>query len=111
MLKRLKPVNYYAAIINLIVIVLMVALVGIHKSLTPEIPFWFSLSWGGDRLASPYFLWLLPILVFLFFIVSYLTSKVLSKNHSILAEILVWTTTFLSFIFLLACYRITLLGS
>lgn len=110
-LKKIFPVNYYAALFNLITLSLMVVLIIIHKNLPPVLPLWFSLSWGLDRLASPIFLWLLPASVLVFFVVSHVSSKLLTPTHAVLAQILVWTTAFLSLVFLLSTYKIILLTS
>lgn len=109
--KRFLPVNYFAASINLITFILMVCLIGFHKNFPPMLPVWFSYNWGLDRLANPTSLWILPALVLVFFIVSLILSNLLSKSHEILAQIVLWATAFLSFVFLLSIYKIILLVS
>lgn len=110
MLKKLfKPVNSYATSINLVVILLMVIILLTHQKLPPKIPLWFSLEWGGQRLANPLFLWTIPLISSFFFVSSFIVSKTLYKNYTTISEILVWATTFLSFVFLLSIYKIILL--
>lgn len=109
--KRLKPVNYYSLVINLLVIFLLLTLVLSHRSLTPKLPLWFSKAWGEDRLANPIYIWLLPALSSSFFLISNIVGKILNSDHPILAQVLVWTTTLISLIFLLSVYKIVLLVS
>lgn len=111
LLKQITPVNFYAAIFNLIIIILMVFLITFHKNLPPMVPLWFSYNWGLDRLANPISLWILPALVLFFFITSHIISKLVSVKHGILSQILIWTTAFLSLVFLLSVYKIILLVS
>lgn len=110
-INKAKPVNYYAFVINLLVILLLIFFVLTHPSLPPKLPLWFSREWGEARLASPIYIWLLPTLSVSFFLTSYLVGKVLNSAHPHLAQVLVWTTTFISFVFLLSVYKIILIVS
>lgn len=108
---KIKPINYYALAINLLVILLLVIFVIAHPTLPPKLPLWFSQEWGETRLAEPTYIWLLPTLAICFFLTSLTLSKLLHYSHPILAQVLVWTTTFISFVFLLSVYKIILLVS
>mgnify|MGYP001606344695 CR=1 FL=1 len=109
--KKVVPVNLYAACLNLISLLAMGALIVFQKEFPPLVPLWFSFSWGTSRLAEPEFLYLLPVLGLIFFLGSNLISKVLAKDHITLAQILVWTTSFLSLVLLISVYKIILLVS
>jgi hypothetical protein len=89
----------------------MVVLLVVHRNLPPKIPLWLSLDWGETRLAPPIFLWVLPLIAIFFFVSSYIFGKLLNKNYLMISQILVWTTAFLSFVFLLSIYKIILLVS
>jgi hypothetical protein len=107
-IKWFKPVDISALLINLLVLGSGVVLIISHPNLPPKIPFWFSKPWGVGRLAEPYYLWLLPTLILIFFLASNLVAKLITKNHPILAKILVWSATLISTVFLLTLYRIIL---
>lgn len=109
--KKVAPTNLYAACLNLISLISMSALIIFQKEFPPLVPLWFSFTWGSSRLEKPEFLYLLPALGVVFFLSSNLISKVLAKTHTTLAQILVWTTAFLSFVFLISVYKIILLVS
>lgn len=111
LLKKVAPINIFAACLNLTSIFSMVALIFFKKDFPPLLPLWFSFTWGPERLAKPELLWLLPILSLVFFLLGSLISKLLSETHAILAQILVWTTAFLSLVFLISVYKIILLTS
>ncbi len=111
LLKQIAPVNYFATSFNLITIILMICLIVFNKNFPPMVPLWFSFNWGLDRLANPTSLWILPTLVLVFSIASHVLSKIIAGKHGILSQILVWTTAFLSLVFLLSTYKIILLVS
>lgn len=108
-LKKLGPANFYAATLNIVFLFVMIALLFSTKSFPPKVPLWFSLSWGEIRLAKPESLWLLPALAFGFFIGGSLFGKFLKQSHKTLALVVVWSTCFLSLVFLLSLYKILLL--
>ncbi len=105
----LKPVDSLAALVNTLVLIAAFGLIFLHPNLPAKLPLWFSLSWGEQRLAPTIFLWLLPALIFVFFLISHLAAKRIQKRQIVVARILVWSTAFISFVFLLALYKIILL--
>lgn len=109
--KFFQPVNFFAAFVNLLVIVLMIVLIITHKNLPPKLPLWFSLNWGEERLALPSSLWILPLLASFYFVGGLVIGKLINKTYPIISQILVWATAFLSIVFLLSVYKIVLLVS
>jgi len=46
------------------VLVVTISLLVVYRaSFPPQVPLWYSLPWGQDQLAAPYWLWLLPSLI------------------------------------------------
>jgi hypothetical protein len=58
------------------------------KNLPPEIPLWYSKPWGVDRLANPYWLFLLPGASFIWFCINAFLSIRITKNHLVFSQIL-----------------------
>lgn len=108
-LKVYKPVDNFAFFINLFFLIFSIGLIFLHQKQIPSlIPFWFSKEWGVERLASKEFLWLIPGLIFLFFIGNNIISRIFAKNHFVIAKILVWASTFVALILIFSLYRIIL---
>ena len=109
LLRFLKPIDPLASLVNLLVFLASVALLVLHKNLPPQVPLWFSLNWGQMRLAPSSYLWLMPGLILIFFLISQLAAKKIGQGQIVLARILVWSTAFISLTFLLVLYKIILL--
>lgn len=107
--KVYKPVDNFAFFINLFFLIFSIGLIFLHQKQLPSlIPFWFSKEWGVERLASKDYFWLIPSLIFLFFICNNIIAKAFAKNHFVIAKILVWSSTFVALILVFSLYRIIL---
>lgn len=71
------------------IVVTLGLLVVYWRSLPPEVPLWYSRPWGQEQLASPYWLWLVPILILSVTGITTLGSRYI--RHDILLLNL-WTT-------------------
>lgn len=108
-LKILKPVDTFAFLINLILLIISSGLIILHtKALPLQVPFWYSKQWGVDRLANSNALWLIPILILVVFILNNLLAKFLERNNPVVAKIIVWASSFATLIFAFSLYRIIL---
>lgn len=56
--------------------------------LPPQIPLFYSRPWGEAMLASPIFLWILPITSSAFFIINFLVVIILKREEMFLSRIL-----------------------
>lgn len=56
--------------------------------LPPQIPLFYSRPWGEVMLASPIFLWILPIASSAFFIINFLIVIILKKEEMFLSRVL-----------------------
>ncbi|HEY4695214.1 MAG TPA: hypothetical protein VIH52_04625 [Candidatus Nanoarchaeia archaeon] len=105
----LNPIDFLAALINLVVLGVSVVLLLTHQNLPSLVPLWFSKVWGQERLSEPVNLWLIPGLILAFFVISNVFGKALGANYPVLAKIFVWSSAFISIVFLLALYKIILI--
>lgn len=103
------PINIWAFLINLLVLVFAVFLIFSHqKDLPPQIPLWFSRVWGNERLAPPNMLWVFPIIILSFLLLNNLIAKLVFAKQKVLALVLVWAALIISLILLFPLYRILL---
>ena len=72
----------------LFIIISLSILLFFWKNLPPEIPLWYSKPWGVDRLAKPYWLFLLPGASLVWFCVNAFLSIRVTKNHLVFSQIL-----------------------
>jgi hypothetical protein len=60
-----------------------------YTKLPPEIPLWYSLPWGVERLVTPLWLFLLPIASLISFFINTMVALVLTKDtHLVFTQIL-----------------------
>lgn len=74
-----------------VVVSLILFLISLPK-LPPLVPLWFSRPWSTDRLASPWWLLLLPGSSFAIFSVNRILSATLTKHHLVFCQILLITS-------------------
>lgn len=68
----------------------------IFTQLPPLIPLWYSLPWGEGRLATPLWLFILPLSSFLIQIGNSLLSARLPDDYLIFAQLLILTSAIVS---------------
>lgn len=103
---KIKLVNLPALILSLFILIGSVLLVLSQTQLPPLIPLWYSRVWGESRLSTPETLWLIPFLIFGVLVINYLVAIFLVSKQPVLARILIWTATFVSFGLLYSLYKI-----
>jgi hypothetical protein len=82
-----------------------------YKKLPPQIPFWYSRSWGSERLAFPYFLFLLPLIAAACHLVNLIIAATMLKSYLVFVKMLMTASIFvsgLSLIVLLNIIRLVL---
>jgi hypothetical protein len=79
------------------------------ESLPPELPLWFSKSWGAQRLARPDWLWLIPSLIVLVFLVNQLMARLLYSAG--LIKIITWSSVVFGIIISYSLIRVLILAT
>jgi hypothetical protein len=78
-------------------IILILIIISLRfRNLPPKIPLWFTRSWGLDRLADRYWIFLLPVMTAFWHIINISVNIFLTKNHPIFAQALYVTSIFVS---------------
>jgi hypothetical protein len=77
-----------------------------RTSLPPAVPLWFSRPWGGDQLAHPAWLLLLPISNLLVFLTNTILAMTLLAGHPTFARVILVTSIFVSTLSLVAIANI-----
>ncbi len=108
LVKILRPSNPIAYLILIILILLTSYLIfiGVDQH-PPEIPLWYSKIWGPKRLASPFWLWLIPTLMVLVLITNHIISKMLESTS--LIRIITWSSVIFGVILSYSLIKILLL--
>lgn len=57
------------------------------RGLPPSVPLWYSLPWGADQLASPYWLFLLPLGSALIFTINTLVSVYVLSEYLLFVQL------------------------
>lgn len=81
------------------------------RFLPPQVPMWYSMPWGTDRLASPYFLFL-PLVLSL--VIFGFNNRIIAKfgvDHLVFARILYLVSSLVSLLSLIIVVRIVTLVS
>lgn len=104
--KGIRYAILFAGIILLFEIILLLLL---YPRLPPLVPLFNSLSWGRDRLVPGWFLFGVPVFLFLFFIVSILFLRIAYKKHALLARMLFINLLLSVFLSVVAMLQIFLL--
>lgn len=78
-----------------------------YTKLPPEIPLWYSLPWGETRLATPLWLFLLPVSSLMSFFINTLLALLLTKeDHLVYSQILFLSVMVLSALSLISAVTI-----
>ena len=76
-------------------------------NLPPEIPLWYSKIWGEKRLVNQEWLWLIPILITIFFVLNQFISNFLSSD--VLVKLISWSSVIFGILITYSLVRILLL--
>jgi hypothetical protein len=79
------------------------------NKLSPQVPFYYSLPWGEDQLASPVDLWLIPGSILVVILINFLTHK-LFKEEVLLKQIAETVTAIFAFLALFTLIRVILVA-
>ena len=109
LVRILRPSNPIALLSLVILILLTSYLISRVEQYPPEIPLWYSRVWGPERLANPFWLWLIPTLMVLVLTVNHIISKMLKSTS--LIRIITWSSVIFGVILSYSLIKILLLVS
>lgn len=109
LLKQEKTIRLATRIYFAILFFTFAFLVFTWKRLPPELPLFYSLPWGEEQLGKPSFLLILPIGSLLMGMVNFSLAVFSFERQPMLAKILVWATSLLTFLASLTLIKIILL--
>ncbi len=108
LIRIIKPSNLPASISTFLIVVFSLYIIFVNKdTLPPEIPLWYSKVWGEQRLASQEWLWIIPVLIILVFIVNQIIVKLLDSKG--LIKVVTWSSVVFGIIISYSLIRILLL--
>lgn len=97
--------NWLVSLVNKFVPLLLVLSVLLlllrAKDLPPQVPLWYAKPWGGEQLANPWWLLVLPVGSLVAYLVNVVVSAYLTSEHLVFTQLLYATSlvmAFLSFI-------------
>jgi hypothetical protein len=97
-------------LISIILFVISLLLLAISwNKLSPQVPFYYSLPWGEDQLATPGELWLIPGSILIVIFANFILSK-LFKEEVLLRQIAEAVTSIFAFLALFTLIRIVLIA-
>ncbi|MBI5464986.1 hypothetical protein HY946_00040 [Candidatus Gottesmanbacteria bacterium] len=79
------------------------------KSLPPQLPLFYSLPWGEEQLGKPIFLLILPLSSLFWGILNFSLAVFSFEKQPLAAKILVWATTWITFLATITLVKIILL--
>ncbi len=90
--------NFWAFLASLFFILAQITLIGSRfGNLPPQIPIFYSKTWGEGMLGQNIFIWILPILAILFAMLNFLVYFVFFRNDRFLARVLFSSNVVVSF--------------
>src|SRR3990167_702506 len=107
-IKMLRAFNLFATLVSLLLAAASFYLISNKiQNLPPQIPLWYSRVWGVQRLASPGWLFLIPILIIIVLAINRSITGLLESKA--LIKITVWSVVVFGVIISYALIRILIL--
>ncbi len=82
----------------LLVVLSLVLLVSQWNNLPPEVPLWYNKPWGGEQLADPRWLFILPAMSIAIYLLNSIVSVYLVSDYLIFTQMISLTTFITSFL-------------
>ena len=93
--------------LSIVLIVIQSMAVGISwKKLPPMVPLWYSLPWGDEQLAAPFWRIILPLSCTVWQCIATLTNIYIARDHLIFAQIVSLTSFLVSLILCIVLFSI-----
>lgn len=107
--------NWLISIVNKFVFLLLLlslaALIWRWQLLPPQVPLWYAKLWGPDQLASPYWLFILPLGSLAIYFANIVLSVYLVADYLVFAQTLALTSLLVSFLSFVTLVKILFLVS
>jgi hypothetical protein len=102
--------NWFISLVHKFVLILFVVSVGFllwhWTMLPPMVPIWYSRPWGVDQLASPYYLWVLPISSLVLYFTNFLIAVYVAREHLIFIQMIYLSSLIVSLLSFFALIKI-----
>ncbi|MBM4402454.1 MAG: hypothetical protein FJ044_04380 [Candidatus Cloacimonetes bacterium] len=85
---------------------MVIILIGKKNVIPPEVPLWYLQPWGETQLAPGNYLWGLPGIAMLVLIANLFLAKLFYRRERFISQLLIFTSTIVSFLLGFAFYRI-----
>lgn len=90
-------INIVGKIVVILGLVSLILLVWSWRGLPPTVPLWYSRPWGDERLASPWWLLLLPLGSFLWLGVNIIIATFIARDYPVFTRVLFLSSMLVSF--------------
>lgn len=100
----------YALILSFLFFLCQIALIGFqYLKLPPVIPLFNSLSWGNERLASTYVIFLVPVVLLIIGVCNFSFAQRFYKKHALLSRMLSYNLLLCTILSVIALIQILFL--
>jgi len=110
---RTQTANWIVSVSHKISLFIFIALVAAiilrWNQLPPQVPLWYGKPWGTDRLAEPYWLFILPAGCLIWHIINTLVSATVLRNYLVFSQLLFITSLIISILALFTLTKILLI--
>lgn len=90
--------NLWTLLVSLAFIILEIIVISLHfNNLPPEIPIFYSRTWGEAMIGPNIFIWIFPTMAVVFAVVNFVVYSVFFRNNKFLARILFMSTLLIGF--------------
>ncbi|MDO8261303.1 MAG: hypothetical protein Q7T50_07500 [Candidatus Magasanikbacteria bacterium] len=90
--------SFWSFLVSIIFVLLEVLLIALYwRRLPPEIPLFYSKPWGSAMLAHQLFIWLIPLIAFLFLFVNFCIVIFFMQENKFLNRVMCVTSLLIGF--------------
>ena len=105
--------NWFVSLVQKIVLSLFLISIGLlvwrWRMLPPLVPLWYSRPWGADQLASPYWLFILPVASLILYGISFVASMYVTAEYLIFTQMLFLSSLLVSILSFVSLIKIIFL--
>lgn len=105
--------NWFIRLVHKFILILFVLSLGIllwrWHMLPPMVPLWYSRPWGADQLASPYWLFMLPLASIILYGINFLVSMYVTREYLIFTQMLFLSSLIVSLLSFISLIKILFL--
>ncbi len=105
--------NWFISLVHKFILVLFILSIGLllwrWRVLPPMVPLWYSRPWGADQLASPYWLFILPVASLILYGINFLVGIYVTGEYLIFTQMLFLSSLVVSLLSFVALMKILFL--